>query len=73
MQIDDEIWKLVGKKLMNEASEEDLRKLDDLLKQQPEMQSVLPVIFEWWKINNAADESDNSAQLFNKIKARITQ
>ena len=72
MQKDGEIWKLVGKKLMNEASEEDLRTLDDLLKQQPEMQSVLPIIFEWWKINNAAIEIESSTQLFNKIKAQIT-
>ncbi|WP_295673652.1 hypothetical protein [uncultured Mucilaginibacter sp.] len=48
MNVEYSAWKLAAKKLANEASAEELRKLDELLRLHPDIKGKAALLFEWW-------------------------
>ncbi|MBX3238762.1 MAG: FecR family protein [Chitinophagaceae bacterium] len=47
----DRIWYILGKKLTNEASSEELRELGDLLRRHPELHYPIQNILDLWKVD----------------------
>src|SRR3954470_10918603 len=70
MSLDDHVWNLASKKLANEASEEELRELNALLADNPELHSQLKLMSKWWDDGEEKPKNDSSA-LFGRIQARI--
>ena len=68
MNIPNSIWRLVTRKLANEATEEELCKLDQLLKQYPDIHNAIMHLTEWWSDEHNS-ESDHFS--FEKILKRI--
>ena len=68
---EDHIWNLVTKKLANEASEEVLDELNELLKQSPDIHGKVKVISEWWHDNRGQKPATNDYLLFQIILGRI--
>ena len=56
MNAEDHVWELATKKLAGEASEEELRELDFLLIENPELKTSLMLIFNWWQDEQPKDE-----------------
>jgi putative ABC transport system permease protein len=70
MELKDHIWNLVAKKLAGEASEDELKELSDLLKNNPAVASVVSKLEDWW-LSSRDTERDNSILLFNRIRNKI--
>ncbi|MDB4922089.1 hypothetical protein [Mucilaginibacter sp.] len=58
MNTADRVWDLATKKLMNEASEEDLKELDLLLLENLHLKTTIMPLCDWWE-----DEPANHQQL----------
>jgi len=71
MNIDDHILALVTKKLSGAATEEELRELDELLKQHPDIHRQIKLMDGWWQSNTEQDIEANSYFRFQKIMERI--
>lgn len=71
MNIDDHILALVAKKLANEASEEELRKLDELLHQHPNIHYRVKLMAEWWLCSDDQSAETNDYSSFQKILNQI--
>ncbi|MDR6942202.1 hypothetical protein [Mucilaginibacter pocheonensis] len=71
MNTADYVWNLVAKKLANDASEEELRELNTLMQEDPELNRILELMFNWWDNDEKAKVESNSHSLFNKIQDRI--
>ena len=69
MDPEDEMWEHLANKLANEATEDELRKLDELLKQNPGMHSRGKQVSEWWQDGQGQEQNDD--RLFEKILKRI--
>ena len=71
MNIEDHILALVAKKLANEASEEEIKELDELLRQHPDIHYRVKLIAEWWLSNNEQGAETNDYTRFQKILNQI--
>ena len=73
MNIEDQIWELVAKKLSKAASKEELRQLDTLLWENPKFFHVLKLMFEWWDDGGVLSELEDEAnyRLFAKLMTSI--
>jgi putative ABC transport system permease protein len=71
MNTEDHIWNLVTKKLANEASEEELDELNELLKQNPGIHSKVKLISEWWHDDREQKTATNDYLLFQIVLERI--
>src|ERR1700760_3684177 len=71
MNIEDHILALVAKKLTNGASEEELRELDELLQQHPDIHNRVRLMAEWWQSDAEQNIEANSYFRFQKIMERI--
>jgi putative ABC transport system permease protein len=72
MDLDDHVWNLASKKLAREASEKELRELNALLSENPELHSQLKLMSRWWDEGEAKPQSESSA-LFSRIQAKIKE
>ncbi|WP_184546935.1 hypothetical protein [Mucilaginibacter sp. FT3.2] len=70
MDIEEHVWQLATKKLANEASEDELRELDLLLLENPELKTSLILLFNWWQQEQPGGET-NSHLLFERILKKI--
>jgi hypothetical protein len=70
MDIEDHIFALVTKKLIDEASEQHLQELDELLRQHPDIHARVRLLDEWWQDSEKSTEA-NSRTRFKKILERI--
>ncbi|MDB5151029.1 MAG: putative transport system permease protein, partial [Mucilaginibacter sp.] len=70
MNLDDHVWNLASKKLANEASEKELRELNALLDENPELHSQLKLMSKWWDDGEEKPKNDSSV-LFGRIQAKI--
>lgn len=70
MNVEDHVWELATKKLAGEASEEELRELDFLLIENPELKTSLMLIFNWWQ-DEQPNTDANSYLLFEQILKKI--
>jgi hypothetical protein len=71
MSIEDHIWTLVAKRLANEATQEELHELDQLLKQYADANKQVKIIADWWYEDNPQEVAHRGLVLFEKIKAKI--
>lgn len=73
MNMEDHIFNLATKKLSDEASEQDLRELDNLLQQYPDISLKIKQLFNWWYYDEEQNNMDRSQLLFSKIQEKIKQ
>jgi len=73
MNIKDHILNLVTKKLSDEASEQELQELDNLLQQYPDISLKIKQLFNWWYDDEEQNNIDRSELLFSKIQEKIKQ
>ena len=73
MNIKDHILNLVTKKLSDEASEQELQELDNLLEQYPDISLNIKQLFSWWYDDEEQNNIDRSELLFSKIQEKIKQ
>ena len=52
MEEDDRLWLLIARKLCGEASEKDLKELQELLIQNPDATYYIEILSAWWKGKN---------------------
>jgi putative ABC transport system permease protein len=71
--MEDHIFNLATKKLSDEASEQDLRELDNLLQQYPDISLKIKQLFNWWYYDEEQNNIDRSELLFSKIQEKIKQ
>lgn len=71
MHIEDHILALVTKKLANEASEEELHELNELLQQHPDIHDRVKLMTEWWHSDTGQSIEANSYFRFQNIMERI--
>ena len=71
MNIEDYILALAAKKLANEASEEELLKLDELLQQYPNIRENIKLMTEWWHRYTEQSTGATSYFRFQKILEQI--
>lgn len=73
MNIEDQIWELVTKKLAKEASKEELRRLDTLLWENPKFYYILKLMFEWRDDGGVLSEleDEENYRLFAKLMTNI--
>lgn len=73
MNVEDQIWELVTKKLAKEASKEELRRLDTLLWENPKFYHILKLMFEWWDDGGVLSglEDEENYRLFVKLMTSI--
>src|SRR3569832_654849 len=71
MNIEDHILALVAKKLANGASEEELKELDTLLQQHPDVHNMVKLMAEWWQSDTEESIEANSYFRFQKVMERI--
>lgn len=71
MNIGGHILKLAVKKIMNEASEEELRELDALFEQEPEVRNQLKIFFDWWYAGQTGEIHTGDDSLFKRTMKKI--
>jgi len=71
MNTEDHVWNLATKKLANEASEEELRELNALLQENPDLNNTIKLMFDWWDNDEKQKVENNSHFLFKKIQEHI--
>ncbi|HVU55146.1 MAG TPA: ABC transporter permease [Puia sp.] len=67
----DRIWKLIAKKLAGEATERDLRELQELLKDQPESSYSIQLLIDMWGSSAPADTAA-AEEAFEEHLLRLT-
>jgi hypothetical protein len=73
MNMEDHILNLATKKLSDEASEQELQELDNLLQQYPDISLNIKQLFNWWYYDEEQNNIDRSELLFSKIQEKIKQ
>jgi putative ABC transport system permease protein len=73
MNMEDHIFNLATKKLSDEASEQELKELDNLLQQYPDISLKIKQLFNWWYNDEEQNSIDRSELLFSKIQEKIKQ
>jgi len=68
---EEKFWQLLSVKLTNEATDEELQALDELLQQHPEFGLQAQLMLQLWKKNNDAPEN-KTADFFNRHLQRIS-
>lgn len=71
MNISDHILKLAVKKIINEASEEELHELDALFEREPEVRDQLKIFLDWWYKCSSEEIKVDDDSLFKKIMEKI--
>jgi putative ABC transport system permease protein len=71
--MEDHIFNLATKKLSDEASEQELKELDNLLQQYPDISLKIKQLFNWWYYDEEQTNIDRSVLLFSKIQEKIKQ
>jgi lipopolysaccharide biosynthesis regulator YciM len=71
MNSEDHILVLVTKKLSDRASEEELRELDELLQQHPDIHNRIKLMAEWWQSDAEQDIEADDYSRFQKVIERI--
>ena len=71
MNIEDRILALVTKKLVNRASEEELKELNELLQQHTDIHKKVKLVYEWWHSDTGQSAEANGYLRFQKIMERI--
>ncbi|HEX2845560.1 MAG TPA: ABC transporter permease [Chitinophagaceae bacterium] len=66
MDKQDRIWQLYARKMANEASEEELRELADLIRDDPSMDMQLQLLTEFWNSSPPIRSTEND-EAFNRI------
>lgn len=61
MQTEDRIWELIARKLAGEASQEELRELDGLLRDHPELHIPVQAVSDMWPRKAAGSDAETSA------------
>jgi hypothetical protein len=72
MIIKHRIWKLLTKKLSDEASEQELNELNGLLRQHPNIDHDVKWMFDWWQDEEKKIDNQHGS-LFSKIQKQINQ
>jgi len=67
----DHIWNLVAKKLSGEASEEELRELESLLRSNPELHYPMQTINDLWHSNLSYNNRNEAVKAFEKHLERM--
>ncbi len=70
MEEDARLWGLIALKLSKEASEEELKELEELLKNKTDVQNQLQILFNWWNLNEG-DKGDKTAASLARALQRI--
>jgi len=68
--MEDRIWDLITKKLIGEATAEELLELDRLLREDAGMRYTVKLLFDWWQFEEQQDETQTRLQ-FQKILEHI--
>mgnify|MGYP001553389675 CR=1 FL=1 len=71
MHTEDYFWKLFAKHLANEATDPELRELNELLRKYPDADKWAKVIAYWWDEESQEDIVRRGELLFEKIKEKI--
>jgi len=71
MNKEDHIWALIAKKQGGTATEKELRELNELLQQNPDIHAMAKIIFKWWDDDREMKTETSSNVLFKKILDRI--
>jgi len=66
----DRIWKLVAKKLAGEATERDLRELQELIKAEPESSYSIQLLIDMWE-SSARGEDEEARGAFDRHLQRL--
>jgi len=69
---EERIWLLLGLKLSNEATAEELTELQTMLKQQPHLFAKAALISNLWQNNNENVKQENAAGAFDKHLQRLS-
>lgn len=73
MNMEDHIFNLATKKLSDEASEQELKELDNLLQRYPDISLKIKQLFNWWYYDEEQNNIDRSELLFSKVQEKIKQ
>jgi hypothetical protein len=71
IEIANQIWLLVSKKLTGEADLTELTELKVLRDEYPEINDAVKQMFDWWADDSKEKVEDNSYFLFQNIIKRI--
>lgn len=69
MNPENDIWMHLANKLANEATENEVRELDELLLLKPDILERTSIVFEWWQ----SGQVQNDDRIFKKILERIKE
>jgi transmembrane sensor len=75
MMLEERTWFLIGRKMANEASDQELKELQDVLKLNPELHFTLQALTEFWQHRQAEDLSEIDAAYsthLSRMKAEFT-
>ncbi len=67
---EDIIWNLIAKKLSGEANEGELKELENLLRENPDLHYPVQTIIDLWKSNTHFDQEE-AHQAFNRHIERM--
>jgi hypothetical protein len=69
MEEENRLWILIGKKLADEATEEELKQLESFLKENPDWHYYIEILSAWWKLVEYS--GTQSEKVLNKLLDRI--
>lgn len=75
MMLQDRTWLLIGRKMANEASPQELTELEEILKYNPELHFSLQALTEIWQQSSTEDRvsTESAYQLhLNRLKSELT-
>ena len=67
MMLQDRTWLLIGRKMANEASPQELKELEEILRHNPELHFSLQALTELWHQTPATDIGDIEVSLTGKF------
>ncbi|HLG40858.1 MAG TPA: ABC transporter permease, partial [Chitinophagaceae bacterium] len=78
MKNENRLWILFARKLAGEATADEIRELEQLLNERPDLLHSAEVITNWWKVNELSEKThiDDAAQvkrIFHRIKRENQQ
>ena len=74
MMLQDRTWLLIGRKMADEASPQELKELEEVLRNNPELHFTLQALTELWHQTPATDINDIEAAYqdhLNRMKSQI--
>jgi len=73
MNEQDRIWSLVARRLADEATEEELRELQELLQKHPELSYSLQVLSDMWRPAEGEEGSEDARAAFARHQRRLAR